>query len=125
MIGIVQFAFLLHLIIETVASINFILRPSATLLLPQPHSHAVIRQYALLLISSNIIAAVMLNREVDSMSGKVAGALGVYHFGPVVRAISRIVQRRSAGGLDGPWLHAFAHMLCGTCLLVSFIAIGT
>lgn len=125
MIGIVQFAFLLHLIIETAASINFLLRPSATLLVPQPHSHGVIRQYALLLISSNIIAAVMLNREVDSTSGKVAGALGVYHFGPVVRAVSRIVQRSSGSGLNEPWLHAFAHMLCGTCLLVSFIASST
>ena len=125
MIGIVQFAFLLHLIIETAAAINFLLRPSATLLAPQPHSHAVIRQYALLLISSNIIAAVMLNREVDATSGKIAGALGVYHFGPVVRAVSRIVQKSSGSGLNEPWLHAIAHMLCGTCLLVSFIVSST
>lgn len=122
MIGIVQFAFLLHLVIETAASVNFMLRPSATLLAPQPHSHAIIRQYALLLISSNIIAVVMLNREVDTTSGKIAGALGVYHFGPVMRAVSRIVQKSSGRGLNEPWLHAFAHVLCGTCLLVSFIA---
>ena len=125
MIGIVQFAFLLHMIIETAASINFILRPSATFLVPQPHSHGVIRQYALLLISSNIIAAVMLNREVDATSGNIAGALGVYHFGPLVRAVSRIVEKSSGSGINGPWLHAFAHMLCGTCLLASFITIST
>ena len=122
MIGIVQFAFLLHLIIETVASINFLLRPSATLSASQPHSHAVIRQYALLLISSNIIAAVMLNRGIDATSGKVAGALGVYHVGPAVRAVSRILQNNS---LNEPWLHAFLHILCGTCLLVAFISSST
>ncbi len=125
MSGIVQFAFLLHLIIETAASINFLLRPSATLSAPQPHSHAVIRQYALLLISSNIIAAVMLNREIDATSGKIAGALGVYHIGPIVRAVSRILQKSSGSGLNEPWLHAFAHILCGTCLLVSFISSST
>lgn len=125
MIGIVQFAFLLHLIIETVASINFLLRPSATLSASQPQSHAVIRQYALLLVSSNIIAAVMLNREIDATSGKIAGALGVYHVGPAVRAVSRILQNSSCSGLNEPWLHAFLHILCGTCLLVSFISSST
>ena len=125
MIGIVQFAFLLHLVIETAASANFMLRPSATLVAPQPYSHAVIRQYALLLISSNIIAAVMLNREADTTSGKIAGALGVYHLGPFVRAVSRIVKKSSGSGLNEPWLHAFAHGLCGACLLASFATSST
>ena len=125
MIGIVHFAFLLHLIIETVASIKFLLRPSATLSAPQPHCHAVIRQYALLLISSNIIVAVMLNREIDATSAKVAGALSVYHLGPFVRAVSRILQKSSSSGVIEPWLHAFVHSLCGTCLLVSFISSNT
>ena len=67
----------------------------------------------------------MLNREIDATSGKIAGALGVYHLGPVVRAVSRILQKSSGIGPNEPWLHAFAHTLCGTCLLVSFVSKST
>ena len=121
MAEIIKFALLLHVIIETAASINFLLRPSATLSTPQPYSHAVIRQHALLLISSNLIAGMVLKREIDSLSGQIAGALGVYHVGPAVRAISRILRKSPGSGLDEPWLHAFAHVLCGACLFVSLI----
>lgn len=64
----------------------------------------------------------MLSHEIDATSGKIAGALGFYHVGPAVRAVSRILQKSPGSGLDEPWLHAFAHILCGTCLLVSFIS---
>ena len=67
----------------------------------------------------------MLNREIDATSGKVAGALSVYHVGPVVRALSRILQKSPGSGLNEPWLHAFVHLLCGTCLLVSFLSSNT
>ena len=79
-------------------------------------------------MSTNIIVAVLLNREMDTLSGKVAGALVVYHVGPVVRAISRI--RRGdlggggggSGGLGGPWLYALVHILCAACLSASFLS---
>jgi len=113
---------LLHLIIELPASINFLIRPSSTLSVPQPQAHAVIRQYALLLLSTNLIALTLLTREMEELSGKMAGALAVYHVGPIVRALSRIQKQESGGVLGGPWLHAFVHILCAATLVTSFIS---
>ena len=117
-----QVGFLLHLIVELPASINFLLRPSATLSIAQPEAHAVIRQYALLLLSTNLIVMTFLMRDMDQLSGKVAGALALYHIGPVARALSRIQKRDSGSVLGGPWLHAFIHVLCAVTLITSFIS---
>lgn len=118
--SLMRFALVLHLVIETTASINFFLRPSATLTAPQPHSHGVIRQYALLLLTTNIIVAIVLNRAVhDALSEQIAAALALYHAGPFVRAVSRIRQGNSGDVLGGAWLHAFSHLLCFACLVAS------
>ncbi|KAL9021230.1 MAG: hypothetical protein Q9185_001631 [Variospora sp. 1 TL-2023] len=71
--------FFLHLIVELPASIAFFLNPSMTLSQSQPHAHVVIRQYALLLMSSNIIAYNFIFRSPDETSASVAAALAVYH----------------------------------------------
>ena len=103
----------LHLIIETAAAINFILRPSATLVAPQPHSHGVIRQYGLLLLSTNIIVASVLHRGVhDTLAKQVAGALALYHVGPLARAMARIGGGNCGRALGGAWLHAVVHAVC-------------
>ena len=118
--SLMKFAFLLHLIIETTAAINFFIRPSATLLVPQPHSHGIIRQYALLLLTTNIIVIVILNNAVyDNLPRQIAAALALYHAGPFVRAASRIKRGDPGVVLGGPWLHAFLHMLCAMCLVIS------
>ena len=115
-----QFALVLHLVIETTAAINFFLRPSATLSAPQPHSHGVIRQYAILLMTTNVIAAAFLNRGVyDKLSGHIAAALALYHAGPSVRAMSKIRRGDVGEVLGGAWLHALSHLLCLVCLLAS------
>ena len=101
--------FLLHVLIEVPACINFFFRPSATLPIPHPLASAIIRQYALLLMTSNIIAILFIPRPADVLSGQVAGALALYHFGPLVRAISRIRDGESSNALGGPWLHALLH----------------
>ena len=117
-----QCALVLHLVIETTAAINFLLRPSATLSIPQPHSHGVIRQYALLLLTTNIIAAAVLDRAVnDELSGHIVAALALYHTGPFVRAVSKIRRGNADDILGGAWLHALSHLLCLACLLVSFL----
>ncbi|KAF6232480.1 hypothetical protein HO173_009360 [Letharia columbiana] len=118
--SLMRFAFVLHLVIETTAAINFFFRPSATLSTPQPHSHGVIRQYALLLLTTNIIVAVVLNRAVhDALSEQIAAAIALYHTGPLVRAVSRIHRGNSGDVLGGAWLHAFSHLLCAACLIAS------
>ena len=118
--SLMRFALVLHLVIETTAAINFFLRPSATLSTPQPHSHGVIRQYALLLLTTNIIVAIVLNRAtVDALTGQIAAAVALYHAGPFVRAVSRIRRGNAGDILGGAWLHAVSHLLCAVCLVVS------
>lgn len=115
-----QFALILHLVIETTAAINFFLRPSATLSIPQPYSHGVIRQYALLLLTTNIIVALVLNRAIhDALSGQIAAAVALYHVGPFIRAVSRICRGKNGDVLGGAWLHAFSHLLCAACLVTA------
>ena len=123
MLATIHVAFVLHLIIETAASVNFLLRPSATLSVPQPYSHGVIRQYGLLLLSINIIVAVLLYYPIDSASRLIALALAFYHVGPTVRAVSRIQQREVDRGIfENPWLHVVLHVVTGSSLAISFIS---
>ncbi len=112
---------LLHILIELPASLNFFFRPSATLAVKQPHAHAVIRQYALLLMTSNLITLIFLFRPLDDVSRKIAGALGLYHIGPLVRAGCRIWdgEGRGDGGLGGPWVHMGLHAICAGALLLN------
>ncbi|KAL8832041.1 MAG: hypothetical protein Q9170_005038 [Blastenia crenularia] len=116
-IRMIHLAFFFHILIELPASIAFLANPSMTLSQPQPHAHAVIRQYALLLMSSNIIAYTFLFRPADGVSGAVAAALALYHVGPLVRAGYRIrsgyggrVHEKGLGGL-GPRVHLIAHLI--------------
>ena len=115
--------FLLHILIELPASLNFFIRPSTTLVTTQPYAHAVIRQYALLLMASNIIASIFLFKPQDAITYKVAGALALYHFGPLVRAGSRICGREESGQgeLGGPWLHLVVHIICAGALMIEAI----
>ncbi|CZS96654.1 hypothetical protein WAI453_010074 [Rhynchosporium graminicola] len=110
---ILNLAFLIHALLEVPAALNFFFRPNEQLSLPAPQAHAIIRQYAVLLMSSNIIALIFAFRPVDETSRRIAGALAAYHAAPLVRAIARIAS--SGGGygkgLGGPWVHAVLH--CG------------
>ena len=117
---ILNFALVLHLIVEVPASLNFFLRPSATLSCYQAAAHGVIRQYALLLLSTNIIVACMLGIS-GPLPRQVAAALGIYHLGPLLRAISRIGDADAQDSLGGPKLHAFAHSACALLLLAAFL----
>lgn len=116
--------FILHIIIELPAAISFAFFPSATLSIPQPHAQAVIRQYALLLLSTTIIAALFVLQDRRGQGPKmpergVASALALYHLGPLIRAAHRFRRREGTGrGLLGqPWLHVLVHALC-------FLALG-
>lgn len=104
------------MIVELPASIAFFLNPSMTLSQSQPHAHAVIRQYALLLMSSNIIAYNFIFRSPDETSASVAAALAVYHVGPLLRAGARVgggeARGQSGGGFSSPWVHLIAHLVC-------------
>lgn len=111
--------FILHIIIELPAALSFAFFPSATLSIAQPHAQAVIRQYALLLLSTIIIAAVFSLQDRGGHGPNmpergVASALALYHLGPLIRAGHRSRRGEGTGrGLLGqPWLHVLVHVLC-------------
>ena len=114
--------FWIHILIEAPASINFFFNPSEQLPSPASQAHAIIRQYAVLLLVSNLIALIFALRPLDQTGKNVAAALSVYHLAPVVRAGTRIFYSfygDSYGqGLGGPWLHLSVH---GGC----FVALST
>jgi hypothetical protein len=117
----IHLPFLFHIIVEFPASVGFFLRPSATLVVPQPHAHAVIRQYALLLASTNLVAGAFLFNPSSPSSAQVAGALALYHVGPLMRAWNRIrAEERTKceqGDWRGPWLHLGVHGICTAALM--------
>ncbi|RFU24713.1 hypothetical protein B7463_g11623, partial [Scytalidium lignicola] len=82
--------------------------------------HFLIRQYAILLLSSVLIALIFALRPVvDGTSRNVAGALAIYHLAPLSRAVWRVAGsgrevvfgdvNGNGGGLGGPWVHGFVH----------------
>lgn len=133
-----QLPFLCHLLLETPASLSFLLSPSSQLPRPTPNAHALIRQYAILLLSSNLVALTLLfhpstiGTSAEAIRGNVAGALAVYHVAPVVRAVSRIVCSNERGKgrgrgwreLGGPWVHLGGHAGCLVALGRLYFELG-
>ena len=108
-------SFLLHAAIETPAAINFLLFPNDQLSSPSPQAHPVIRQYAMLLLSTVIISFIIAFKPLDIVSGKIAGALAIYHCGPLIRATCKLASRkrlRERSLLGQPWLHLILHSIC-------------
>lgn len=114
--------FSLHLLIEIPASINFFIHPSGQLDSPAPQAHTVIRQYAILLFVSNVIAAIFAFRNIDRTSKNVAGALALYHIGPVFRAGTFMMSRdkHKTRAFGGAYLHFGVHLVCLAFLLLLF-----
>lgn len=117
-------AFLLHVVIEMPAAINFMVQPSKQLGKHTPHAHAIVRQYALLLLSSILIAIIFAPRPVNDLTKAVAGSLAIYHIGPALRSWSRL---RSQAKRSAPvvWseaaLYLVCHLVTGTALLLCFM----
>ena len=121
----VRLGYLLHAFIEIPAAINFFLFPSRQLGVHTPQAHPVIKQYALLLFSSVLIALIFAWRPEDELSGQVAGALAIYHVGPAVRSASRLEQclshpeliKQGFGRLTEPTLYLVVHIATGSLLI--------
>ena len=91
--------------------------------MPQPHAQALIRQYALLLLSTTIMAALFVLQDRRGQGPEmpergVASALALYHLGPLTRAAHRCRRGEGTGrGLLGqPLLHVLVHVLCSLAL---------
>lgn len=110
-----QGSFLLHAIIETVASANFLVFPDSQLPRAAPQAHAVIRQYGILLLCSVLISVLMALEPLNVLSGKMAGALALYHVGPITRAASRTFTRAESmqrTSITQPLFYLFIHSVC-------------
>lgn len=107
-------SFRLHFILELLAGLNFLLRPSHQLSSPAPQANALIRQYGTLLLSSSLICLVFANRDIDIVTRRVGGALSLYHLAPMSRALSRIWNERTFW----PVVHFVLH-------LVTFVSFGS
>ncbi|KPI45052.1 uncharacterized protein AB675_2557 [Cyphellophora attinorum] len=103
-----------HALIELPASLQFLLLPSRQLSHHTPHAHAIIRQYALLLFCSVLVAlALALSPPTTPIAqllhGRLVCALGLYHVGPVLRSGARVLEgwkRRGTGGWGGKEVEA-------------------
>lgn len=118
-------AFVLHIVIEVPAAINFMFQPSKQLAVYTPHAHAVIRQYAVLLLSSILIAALFAPRPVDDLGRGVAGSLAIYHVGPFLRSWGRLRSQAKQSLpvlISEAALYLVCHLLCGTALLLYSLA---
>src|SRR5271156_445940 len=107
--------FLLHVIIESPAFLNFLIFPSGQLGTTTPQAHAVVRQYAALILSSILISVAFVRRPLDETSGHVAGGLALYHIAPSARAFARLRRRAEFGkGLifSEAGLYFVAHSIC-------------
>jgi len=117
-------AFLLHATIEIPAALIFMLFPSRQLGEYSPHAHAVVRQYALSLLSSVLISLVFMTRPDDDLSRAVAGSLAIYHTGPAFRSIARLWRLSAQHGgllLSEPFLYLVLHTVCGTLLFLFYL----
>ena len=129
-VEITAWPFILHTLIELPACLAFALFPSATLSTTQLHAHALIRQYAVLLLSTNLIAGSFIFRSHENrlscdgtgyVQSWVAFSLAFYHVGPLTRAGFKIWEgwrrrTRDKDTLVMPWVHAMSHLVCLTAL---------
>ena len=113
------FPFLLVILIELPPSILFLVKPDGQFPVIEPQARAVIRQYALLLQTVNLIALICCIRPVDETSRLIAGAMSVYQVGPSIRAAFRMARGEKwlGGSLGGPLVHFVVHVTCLASLL--------
>ena len=114
--------FVLHAAIETPAALNFMFLPGRQIRgMPAPQAYPIVRQYALLLLSSVLIAAAFAYRPTDDLTKWVAGSFSVYHLGPTVRSWNILTS--SSAGWSHRWaseagLYFVVHVLCGIMLFI-------
>ncbi|KAK0704163.1 hypothetical protein B0T21DRAFT_270544, partial [Apiosordaria backusii] len=118
---------LFHLLIETPASLSFLLFPESQLPVATPEATLILRNFGGLLLSTNLIALVFLLRPLfDSLSALVTLCLGAYHVWPIYRAHWRLRDTKLAQGkkhqnkvLGGPVVHFWVHVGCLVALFLS------
>jgi hypothetical protein len=117
MLTVSQWPFLLHVLVEVPASINFFFNPASQMQTPHQDAFPIIRQYAVLLMSMNLIAMACLFQAPDDTNPWIPAAMGLYHFAPLYRAAvglskSNTGRAHRVRGLGGPVVHFIVHSAC-------------
>lgn len=112
-----KLAFAAHALIETAASISFILNPESQLPGCSPAAKLILRQYGGLLLASSIVCVtVIADADVNDTTRLLAVALGSYHVWPCHRAYVRLRNRTPSmsetSALGGPLVHLLVHLTC-------------
>ncbi|KAK3945631.1 hypothetical protein QBC46DRAFT_371237 [Diplogelasinospora grovesii] len=127
---------LLHAVIETAASLSFILVPHKQLPLPpsatsssSAEARLLLRSYGGLLLSTNLLCFVFFFSppDLNYASGLVSLCIASYHPFPVYRAYARIQHNIGMSSsspsqksfLGGPALHLVVHLILFVGLLAS------
>ena len=118
-----QAAVMSHVVIESVAALNFFLRPSSTLRQRQPYAHSIIYQNALLLVCTNTIAVTASQYPESELTRAIAMSLAIYHLAPISRALARIYRGEHGQALGGPWLHLVVHVALGAALVMTWVRV--
>lgn len=129
----IRYILCVHVLIESAATLGFLLAPSRTFSTPQTQAEPVIRQYGLFLLAANLVIIALLNA--DAAEGRpcsaidpgllrtVAGALSIYHIGPASRAASRFGSRDKVGLFNSPHAHFLVHVFCGGGLVAAYFGL--
>ncbi|KAK4044270.1 hypothetical protein C8A01DRAFT_42939 [Parachaetomium inaequale] len=119
-------ALLLHLLIETPASLSFLLAPYKQLPGASPEAKLILRNFGGLLLSTNLVCLALLFRKpVDNqLMAMLCACLGTYHVWPIYRAWARMGAHDVGGKvgekvLGGPVVHFVVHVVCLGALLGS------
>ncbi|KAK4242796.1 hypothetical protein C8A03DRAFT_39952 [Achaetomium macrosporum] len=126
-------ALLLHLIIETPASLSFLLASTAQLPGASPEARLILRNFGGLHLATNLLCLVFLlrkpaaaglgNGDIEQLTAMSCVCLGTYHVWPIYRAWARMTGH---GGIDverqkkvlgGPAVHLVVHVACLAALL--------
>lgn len=123
---------LLHLLIETPASLSFLLTPHLQLPGASPDAKLILRNFGGLLLATNLACLVLLannysgtadDTEMRTLTARLCLCVGTYHLWPTHRAWARMKRGGDKGKqgekkvLGGPKVHLIVHVVCFVALI--------
>ncbi|KAI6775803.1 hypothetical protein HG530_002561 [Fusarium avenaceum] len=117
--------FLIHALIETPAAFTFIFRPSSQLQPLPPSAALILQSFGGLLLTSNLIALILIRRPFDDVARQASLAFSFWHLWPCYRAYMRMngyakeEEASTTKTLGGPVVHLGVHVVLLTMFLVS------
>ncbi|KAL2174956.1 uncharacterized protein P884DRAFT_331552 [Thermothelomyces heterothallicus CBS 202.75] len=120
-----KLALLIHLLVETPASLSFLLAPRAQLPGASPEARLILRNLGGLLAATNLAVLVLLGTppaaapETRQLTARLCLCLGTYHVWPIHRAWARMRwwwssssssrEKKGKKVLGGPAVHFVVH----------------